>query len=200
MNKSCALAMAAALTLAGCATADTASNGSGAGSLIAMGAAPTAMAQADQPRPPGAKPIEGNGGLYMSPFTSDGVTAEWVTKSMKVKAGGQIAGAAGQIAGQQLMNNIPFIGGFLGQKAGKALGRAAAMNAIGGAAFVKSSSDLSFNSLQDMASNLYAEHSDHPDYAAVLQATYAIYPELEGIYLSKYPKPRAATKLAKSTS
>jgi hypothetical protein len=127
-------------------------------------------------------PIQGTTGKYLSPFTSDGVTAGWVTKSMQVSAGGSIGQFAGQQAGQRLMQNVPFVGGMLGENAGKALGRKIALDAIGGEAFMKSSTDLSFNSPNDLAVYMYANHSTHPEYAKILAATKAIYPELETTY------------------
>ena len=84
-------------------------------------------------------PIEGSAGKYASPFTSDGVTAGWVTKSMQVKAAGQIGSMAGNYAGQKAMEQVPFVGGFLGKKAGAAVGRGVALKAIGGEEFLRSS-------------------------------------------------------------
>jgi hypothetical protein len=127
-------------------------------------------------------PIEGNAGKYMSPFTSDGVTAAWVTKSMQVKAAGAIGSMAGNYAGQKAMEQVPFVGGFLGKKAGEAMGRSVAIKAIGGEEFLKSSSDLSFNSLQDMSVYMYAKYSTTPEYPKILDATYAIYPEMKDVY------------------
>lgn len=132
------------------------------------------------------KPLEGNGGAFMSPFTSDGVTAEWVTKAMKVQASGDIGGAVGQVAADQLLSNIPFAGLFAG-KATKALARSAAMKSIGGEAFLRSSSDLSFNTLEDMAKYMYAFHSSHPEYARIVKATAAIYPDFATVY-AVYPQ------------
>ena len=132
------------------------------------------------------KPLEGNAGAFMSPFTSDGVTAEWVTKAMKVQASGDIGGAVGQVAADQLLSNIPFAGLFAG-KATKALARSAAMKSIGGEAFLKSSSDLSFNKLDDMAKYMYAFHSSHPEYPRIVKATAAIYPDFATVY-SVYPQ------------
>jgi hypothetical protein len=129
------------------------------------------------------KPIEGNTGKYMSPFTSDGVTAEWITKSLKVKASGQIGAMAGQYAGQKAMENVPFVGGMLGKAAGQKIGREVALKAIGGEEFLKSSSDLSFDSMQDMAVYLYVNYSTHPEYQKILEATWAIYPEFKDAYL-----------------
>lgn len=149
------------------------------------------------------KPLEGNGGAFMSPFTSDGVTAEWVTKAMKVQASGDIGGAVGQVAADQLLSNIPFAGLFAG-KATKALARSAAMKSIGGQEFLKSSSDLSFNSLEDMAKYMYAFHSSHPEYARIVKATAAIYPDFANIYAvypqTPMPAPAAATPVAAATA
>lgn len=133
-------------------------------------------------------PIEGNAGKYMSPFTTDGVTAEWVTKAMKVQASGAIGEAAGQVAANQLLSSVPFAGLF-GGMASKSLARSAAMSSIGGEEFLKSSSDLSFNSLPDMAAYMYAFHSSHAEYRQIVKATGAIYPDFAGIYAGSYPQP-----------
>ncbi|MFC3071382.1 hypothetical protein [Phenylobacterium soli] len=129
-------------------------------------------------------PIEGTGGKYMSPFTSDGVTAAWVTKSMQVRASTAIGGMAGNYAGQKAMEQVPFIGGFLGKKAGESMGRSIALKAIGGEEFLKSSSDLSFNSLEDMSRFMYAKYSTAPEYPKILEATESIYPEMKDVYLT----------------
>ncbi|MFZ3007001.1 MAG: hypothetical protein WA047_12545 [Phenylobacterium sp.] len=128
-------------------------------------------------------PIEGSAGKYASPFTSDGVTAGWVTKSMSVKAAGQIGSMAGNYAGQKAMEQVPFVGGFLGKKAGAAMGRGIALRAIGGEEFLRASTDLSFNSLNDMALYMYVNHSANPEYQKILDATYAIYPDFQVAYL-----------------
>jgi hypothetical protein len=121
------------------------------------------------------KPIQGNSGKFMSPFTSDGVTAEWVTKAMKVQASGSLGQAAGSIAATQLLSKVPFAGMFAGD-AGKALARKAALNSIGGEEFLKSSTDQSFSDLKSMAAYMYAFHSQHPEYKNIVKATIAIYP------------------------
>ena len=114
---------------------------------------------------------------------ADGVTAGWVTKSMQVKAAGQIGSMAGNYAGQKAMEQVPFVGGFLGKKAGAAVGRGVALKAIGGEEFLRSSTDLSFNSLNDMALFMYVNYSTNPEYQKILDATYAIYPDFQTAYL-----------------
>ena len=154
-----------------------------AGALLlgAWGPAPSKIAPPTALAAPA--PIEGSAGQYASPFTSDGVTAGWVTKSMQVKAAGQIGSMAGNYAGQKAMEQVPFVGGFLGKKAGAAMGRGVALKSIGGEEFIRSSTDLSFNSLSDMALFMYATHGSDADYQKILAATYAIYPEFETAYL-----------------
>lgn len=164
----------AALLLAGCATVEQAP---------VAGANPDYEAQLQAAAP---KPIEGNAGKFMSPFTSDGVTTEWVTKAMSVKAGGQIGSAAGALVGQQALKSVPFLGSFLGDAVGNEIGRSAAMSAIGGEEFLKNSSDLSFNSLVEMAAYLRAFHATHPEFKSIVEATNSIYPDFKQTYLAKY--------------
>lgn len=151
----------------------------GALMLTAWGA-PQIAAPSALTAPP---PIEGSAGKYASPFTSDGVTAGWVTKSMSVKAAGQIGSMAGNYAGQKAMEQVPFVGGFLGKKAGAAMGRGIALRAIGGEEFLRTSTDLSFNSLNDMALFMYVNYSTNPEYQKILDATYAIYPDFQAAYM-----------------
>ncbi len=173
---------AVALLLASCATAPAMQNVATMSDPVAKEAAYKQL-QASAPTP-----IQGNAGKFMSPFTTDGVTAEWVTKAMKVQASGAIGEAAGNIVANQLLSNIPFAGMFAG-KATKSLARSAAMNSIGGEEFLKSSSDLSFNSLQEMAAYMYAFHSSHAEYPQIVKATAAIYPDFSAVYASAYPQP-----------
>lgn len=172
----------AALLVAGCATAPAVENVAAISDPVAKEAA-YAKLKAAAP-----KPLEGNSGKFMSPFTSDGVTAGWVTKSMQVQASGSLGQAAGQIAGDQLLSKIPFAGMFAGE-ATKSLARSAALKSIGGEEFLKSSSDLSFNTLQEMAAYMYAFHSTHAEYKKIIKATAAIYPEFQEVYSAGYPQP-----------
>lgn len=157
---------------------------------VALAPQPAAAGLFSAPKLPAAdaiavpKPIEGNSGKYMSPFTSDGVTAEWVTKAMKVGAAGSIGSAAGAYAGQQVLNQVPFVGGLLGKKLGNTAGRAIALKSIGGEAFLKNTSDLSFNDGDALLIYVYAKYSTHAEYAKILDATYSIYPELKERYLA----------------
>ena len=127
--------------------------------------------------------VDGTTGLYMSPFTSDGVTSAWITKSMQVKAAGQIGSMAGNYLGQKAMEQVPFVGGFLGKKAGAAVGRQVALSAIGGEAFLRSSTDLSFNSAEALVGWTLANHGSREDIAQVMQAVIAIYPDVQTPYL-----------------
>lgn len=147
-----------------------------------MATAPT-LATPDQLSNVSPRPIEGNSGEYMSPYTSDGVLAEWVDNAINAKMGSAIGGVAGAYAGQKLAENIPFVGGWLGQTVGESLGRKVALEAAGGEEFIKESSDLSFNSLQDLAVYLYVNYSSSEHYQDALEATWEIYPELKTTYM-----------------
>jgi len=129
------------------------------------------------------QPIEGNSGEFMSPYTSDGVLAEWVDKAVNAKMGAAIGGAVGAYAGAKLAEQIPFVGGWLGQKVGNTVGREIALEASGGEEFIKESSDLSFNNLNDLAVFMYANYSSTEHYQDALDATWEIYPDLKLTYM-----------------
>ncbi len=155
--------LAGAVLLTGCATHDATSYQS---------AAPAA---ANLPVP---EPIYGNTGKYFSPFTEDGTVTPWVEKALTVSASASIGSAAGNYLGQKALETVPFVGGFLGGMAGKTAGREIALSSVGGWEFIKETSDLSFNSLQDMARYMAATNAAHPQYQDVLKATMEIYPDL----------------------
>jgi hypothetical protein len=127
------------------------------------------------------RPILGNTGRYMCPFTEDKTITAWVEKGKTAAAASATGGAIGAYAGQQaakkLGESIPFIGGLLGQALGESAGREVAIAAAGGWEFIKKNSDLSFNSLYDMARYVKAHHASHPEFNAAIEATYGIYPE-----------------------
>lgn len=128
--------------------------------------------------------IENNSGRYLSPITSDGVAAAWVDKSINASLGSSIGGMAGAYAGQKALEQVPFIGGFLGQKAGASAGRNLALQAVGGEAYLRQSSDISFNNINDMAGWLVQNYRSHAKFAEIMKAAGQIYPELTPAYLS----------------
>jgi hypothetical protein len=130
------------------------------------------------------KPIIGNSGSFMSPYTEDGTVAPWVEKGRSAKAGGQIGGFIGAQAGQKLAENIPFFGSMIGQRVGEKAGRSVALQMVGGEDFIKQNSDISFNNINDLAVYMYVKNSTHKDYAEVLTLTQQIYPELAQGYFT----------------
>lgn len=136
------------------------------------------------------RPIIGNSGKYLSPYTSDKVLAEWTDKMISVKLGasvGSVAGStAGTLVGQQAMKNVPFVGGMLGgmlgNKVGESAGKAMTLQAGGGWETIKKTSDISFNNLDDLAVYLYVNNSGHEHYQLALEALTTIYPEFQDHY------------------
>jgi len=90
-----------------------------------------------------------------------------------------VAGMVGAYAGQKALEQVPFVGGFIGQKAGAAIGCKIAIEASGGWDFIKSTSDMSFNSIDDMVVWLYATKSTNEHYQDVVKAVGNIYPEFK---------------------
>ncbi len=128
-------------------------------------------------------PIVGNSGKYMSPYTEDGTVAPWVEKGRAASAGASVGSFVGAQAGAKLAENIPFVGGWIGQSVGESVGRQLALKMVGGEEFIKANSDMSFNSVNELAVYMYAKNSSHKDYAAVLDLTQKVYPDLKTAYL-----------------
>jgi hypothetical protein len=127
-------------------------------------------------------PIDGNMGAYMCPYTSDGVTAEWVDKAINARMGAAVGQVAGAYAGQAALEQIPLVGGFLGSMAGEKIGREIAIKSCGGWEYIKSTSDLSFATVEDMAVYMFANYSTNSNYNEVFSAVQEIYPEFAENY------------------
>lgn len=128
------------------------------------------------------EPIEGTEGKYVLPYTSDGVLTEWVELAIDAGIGEDLGGLVGSLVGRQLVSGIPFIGATIGNNVGENVGRTMAIDAIGGIDVLKQSSDLSFDSLEEMSRYLYKNHSDHAYYLPAIKATMVFYPELKYVY------------------
>jgi hypothetical protein len=126
--------------------------------------------------------IEGNTGKYLSPFTSDLVVADWVDKSIDAGIGANLGGLIGTHLGRQILSEIPFVGASMGKEIGESVGHNMALNAIGGEGFLRESSDISFDSLQNMAIYLFKFNSEHPSYLQAVKATMVLYPQLKRTY------------------
>lgn len=148
--------------------------------LFLIGCGGAKLPEPSQIAPP--TPISDNSGSYMCPYTSDGVVAMWVDKAVNAGAASQAGGAIGAYAGAKALEQVPFLGGFLGAQLGAAMGRKIAIESSGGWEYIKETSDLSFNSLEDMSVWLYATKSTNEHYDQVFKATCGIYPELKDVY------------------
>ena len=149
------------------------------GLALIVGSAPSIRKPHELTAPPA---ILGNMGKYMCPYTQDGVMAEWTDKAISAKMGAAIGKHAGAYVGKKVLENIPFIGGILGSKAGEAMGREIAIKSAGGWEYITKTSDLSFNNLDDLSVYLYVKHSNHEHYRKALEATMEIYPNLKKRY------------------
>jgi hypothetical protein len=130
--------------------------------------------------------LDHNKGEYLSPYTSDGVVAEWVDKAINAgigsAAGSAVGAAVGEQVASQALDNVPFggmLGGMLGSKVGKSAGREAAIKASGGWDYIRQTSDQSFRSLEQMAQYLVNEYGDEPTFSEVVGATKKVYPGLQ---------------------
>jgi len=140
-------------------------------------------------------PIKGNTGKYMCPFTSDGTVAPWAGKKISslAKIGSEVGKEVGKAAGQEVMKNIPLIGGFLGKKAGETAGREAAIALVGGRKFMKETSDLSFNKIDDLIVYTYALYSKNEYWSQINEVTADIYPK----YAKRWEKAIKKSRIEK---
>lgn len=138
------------------------------------------------------RPIAGSNGSYKSPFTSAGGIAPWAQeRKTEMDNGSDLAASAGGAVGQHIANKaldfVPFgLGGMIGRNAGESAGRAATRKAIEPALptmeVVQATSDISFNTLDELAVYMYAKNSSHPQYARVLALAQRVYPDLQQTY------------------
>ena len=114
----------------------------------------------------------------MLPFDIDGNPTAWAEKALNAKAGA----AAGKIVGDKavgsLVSKVPF-GGFLSGAAKSKVKETGAVLAIGGWDFIKDTTTLSFDNLQDYSVYLHSEFDGLPGYEDALGAAMAVYPRLE---------------------
>jgi len=143
---------------------------------------------------PAPTPIYDNSGAFLSPYRCDGTPTEWSNKAMSAGAGAAVGGMAAEKAAAA----IPFVGGFFAKKAKDVGAKTGAMTAAGGAEFVKTTSNISFNTPQELAVYLQAKHAAlDPDFAKRVTAAMSIYPELKTAYA---PAVEAAAEAAKAAA
>ena len=122
-------------------------------------------------------PIDANTGAYMCPYTKDGQLTKWVHRAIAAKVGAEAGKKTGKAAGETAGSGAPLLGGILGRQAGEKIGRSLAVGLIGGDAFIRRTSDQSFDRLDDLAVYLHVHHSTVSTYRKAVNATGEIYPE-----------------------
>lgn len=116
-------------------------------------------------------PIAGNSGEFMSPYKADGSLTEWADNWVKARVGASV----GTKAGAALMGGVPFFGDTLARKTGAAF----AMKIVGGEEFMKKTSDLSFNNLDNLIVYIYAKHSTEASYSRAFEVVSEIYTDVK---------------------
>lgn len=144
--------------------------------------AATGAGAAAPAEPVAPEPVADKGGKFFLPFDEKGALTGWANKAIGAQVGAAVGAKAGEKAGSMLASKVPLAGGLLAmgaKKKGKELG---ALAAVGGSDFVKSSSSLSFNTIQDMALYMHLNYAASADYVKGFAAAMAIYPDLEKTY------------------
>lgn len=128
--------------------------------------------------PVAPQPRAGNSGKFYLPYDANGQLTAWAGKALTAQIGAAIGAKAGEKAGQMAAAKIPIAGGLLAmgaKKKGKELG---ALAALGGSDFVKQSSSLSFDRLEDLSLYLHLNCAGKADYVKAFAAAMALYPDL----------------------
>ena len=139
------------------------------------------------------EPVEGNGGKFLLPFDIDGNPTPWAEKALNAKAGAAAGKAVGDKAVDSLVSKVPF-GGFLSGAAKSKVKETGAVLAIGGWDYIKETTTLSFDNLQDYSVYLHSEFNGLPGYEDALGAAMAVYPRLEKSHKRSIDKAYKAAK------
>jgi hypothetical protein len=121
-------------------------------------------------------PREDAEGKFLSPYTSDGVVAGWVEKGISAQVGSTVGAYAGAKLGEKLAEQVPFAGMF-SQQIGEAAGRQAAIQLSGGWEAMRESTDLSFDTIDDLIVYTYVNYANNEHYADVIKHVSKIYPD-----------------------
>jgi len=124
------------------------------------------------------EPMAASEGKFLLPFDIDGNPTAWATKALNAKAGAAAGKIVGDKAVDSLVSKVPF-GGFLSGVAKSKAKETGAVLAIGGWDYIKETSSLSFDNLQDYSVYLHSEFNGLPGYEDALGAAMAVYPRLE---------------------
>lgn len=144
---------------------------------------------------PAPDAIQGVTGKYLLPVNADGSLTGWAQKALTAQVGNIAGEQAGAAAGKGLSSMVPGGGlasGFL-KKKGKEAG---AMAALGGPKYIKETSSLSFDTVEDYAIYLHAKAGKSADYSKAVQAAIALYPDLEKSYTASVTAAYEAAKSA----
>jgi hypothetical protein len=151
-------------------------------SLLCSSGCSSGIAPANQLTAP--EVLQDNSGEYMCPYRQDGTLADWSAQVISKVLGAEAGKRAGWMAGAKLLGGAAGIGKKVGEKAGEKL----ALEAAGGMEGIRRTSDISSNSLDDLAVFMYVNYSEKENYNKALRAMYDIYPKFKQTY------PRALAK------
>lgn len=140
------------------------------------------------------KRVPGNRGTYFSPYNSDGSIAPWAQeRAPVVDNGSDVAAGIGSVAGQHAANHalgfVPFgLGGVIGRAAGESVARSATRTSVAAALptmdEIRAGSNVSFNTVDDLAVYVYAKSAAHPDSERqrIFRLIMTVYPDFAAAY------------------
>jgi len=124
-------------------------------------------------------PLPDNTGKFPCPYTADGALAPWAERALKADRGGSRAGA---MASGMAIGAIPIAGDLFAEKVEQDMVKSSAVKFAGGRAFMRESSDQSFNKLDDLAVWHYVNYSTVPEFKRMQKFLVELYPYLADNY------------------
>ena len=120
-----------------------------------------------------------NCGKYPCPYTAAGELAPWAKRAIDADRGGARAGA---MAAGMAVGAVPIAGDLFAEKVEQDMVTSAAVKSAGGRAFMRSTSDQSFDKLDDLAVWHYVNYSTVPEFKRVQKFLVELYPYLADNY------------------
>ncbi len=141
------------------------------------------------------EPIADSTGKFVVPYTAAGTPAQWAEKAVAAKTGSMAGGVVADKAMDQVTGKIPLAGLMRGKAKEKAAAEAAAV-AAGGWDYIRETSDLSFDNVDDLAVYLHVTHAGGGELAGPLSAAMDVYPSLQKRYNSAIKNAQRDAKRA----
>ena len=124
-------------------------------------------------------PLAHNRGKYPCPYVASGALAPWADRAVRSDRGSARAGA---MAAGMGIGAIPIAGDLFAEQVERDMVKSAALKAAGGSKFMRTTSDQSFDKLDDLAAWHYINYSKAREFKTLQKFLVELYPYLADNY------------------